>query len=176
MRQARRADHRPHVPALVQRHRADGTAFAVGDEQPRPVRRQAAGLRERSVAQFIRQRRQPRPVDDVLAPVAGIGADLPLIQGQPPNLVQTRHGDIQLVLMQPQIPRTVEGRLARAATKPIRGVRFSHRFRPGPRPAALHAGAGQRGDGLGCSGRPCAASGFPCRRRTVFPRSAKPCG
>ena len=162
-----------------QRHGSNRASFAIGDEQPAAVGRQTARLGERREADAERLPRQQRTIDDVFARVAGEGADFRFVQRHFPNLMRAGHGDVQILSMNPDVPRTAQRRLPRPADKPLAAIAAGRQFLPGlpsARPAVLRlpAGAGDRRDALLLSSRPCAADGFRCRRRRAFRRSG-PC-
>src|SRR5262249_23150983 len=61
-------------------------------------------------------------IDNVLAAVAGVGADVPLLDVERPDLMMPGHGDEELVVLEPQVPRAVEAGLEAGAAEVPRAV------------------------------------------------------
>ena len=53
------------------------------------------------------------------AAVAGVRADFRFVERHFPNLVRARHGDVQVLVVNPQVPGAVQSRLQRLADKPL---------------------------------------------------------
>ena len=101
-----RADDRSHLQrAVLERHFADRAAFAVGDDRA-TCRRTTGRWAGRTTRSRLRTARAAAvAIDDVFAAVAGVRADLLFIERHLPNLMAAGHRDVQVLVVNAQVPR-----------------------------------------------------------------------
>src|SRR5262249_38151362 len=83
------ANQRLALPLAVEMCRADGAGLAGGDVEVAAIAGEAARLSQPADVEFA--------IDNVFAAVAGVGADVPLLDVERPDLMMPRHGDEELV-------------------------------------------------------------------------------